>query len=265
MAGVPINQEILHVWEIKDAGGNAVTGLAGNMTATLTRFPTTSSSESATESVAIAEIGSTGFYAITYTPTKAYTYKCRITESSLYLEYSFEDDVDDAPSAASATNAYCTEADVVAFAQMGDYTTTTTPTEAQVLGFMQMRAAQVYSTLARYMGADTPGPSAYSTTIDTSTDAGLALSLATRLANALGAAMDAVEAAGAGEAPSQSTRVQELGTAFEGALSSLRWLALSYVGWANRSSTHISTGEMSTRTTSSTATEAFVYDEETSW
>ena len=262
--GSPVNAQILHIWEIKDSGGVAVTGLSGTMTATLMRFPTTTTSESATETVSIAEIGSTGFYTVTYTPTLAYTYKGRITESTLYLEYTFEDDVDDAPSTASATNAYCTEADVVSFAQMGDYTGSTTPTETQVLGFMQMRAAQVYGTLCRFLGSAAPGPSAYATTIDTSTDAGLALSLATRLTNALGAAMDAVEAAGAGEEPSQSTRVQELSATYDNAMASLRNLAHAYQGYGSRSSTHVSEGEMSRRSVT-TGTEAFTFDESTSW
>lgn len=264
MAGAPINTEILHIWEIKDAAGAAITGLQPTMTAALSRFPDSATRVAASETVTIAEIGTTGFYAITYTPTLAQTYKCRITESTQFLEYTFEDDVVDAPAAVTSADAYCTEADVVAWAQMGDYTTTTTPTEAQVLLFMQSRAAELYSILSRIMGSSTPGPSSFDVDLDETTDKGKGLGRLLRMANAIGAAMDAVEASGAGQGPARSERVSELGTMYSSLVRSLLDAARNYLGNATRSQTHISGGEMTRRTVTAVA-ESLAFDESTKW
>jgi hypothetical protein len=240
------NSEVLHVWELKDATGGALTGLDGNMTATLSRFADSSTQASATETVTIAEIGSTGFYAITYTPTNAQVYKGRITESSLYLEYTWEDQVTDSAAASVADNAYCSEADVVAWAQMGDYTASTTPTETQVLGFMQMRAGELYGVLAKWMATPVgpSGASGYATEIDTSTDKGFALNEQLRMANAIGAAMDALQAAGASEAPSRTERVEELSVAYAAIVANLEHLAREYEGNVDAVATHITSGEI---------------------
>ncbi len=52
-----INIEIVHVWSMRDEDGNALTGLVANLSDTLTRYPTKTTSEAATETVAFAEIG----------------------------------------------------------------------------------------------------------------------------------------------------------------------------------------------------------------
>lgn len=255
---------VTHAWEVKNGSGSALTGLAGNMSCVLTRLLDGGGSTAASETVTIAEIGSTGIYTIRYTPTQADIYIGRVTESSLGLEYYFEDDVEVATSTVPAAYAYCSEADVVAFAQMGDYTASTRPTEAQVTGFMSKRAAEVYSILVRWLGSDAPGPSGYDATINTSGDVGLALSYHCAMANALGAAMDALAAAGAGEESSASDRVQQLGTAYRNALENLKHLAREYAGSSAWSSTHISSGEMTSRTINPRA-ESLTFDEGTAW
>jgi len=148
---------------------------------------------------------------------------------------------------ATTDKAYCTEAQVAAITGIsvsGNYSTTTKPTEAQVLEFMENRAAEVYARLYQFMGTATPGPSGYSVTIDTGSDPGLAMDFATRNANAIGAAIDALEAAGIGESPSRSERIIDLAALYEQALDRLRDAAIAYIGTANRSETHVSNGDV---------------------
>lgn len=253
--------EILHVWAL----GSANTGLAGNMSDTLIYYADDSTRAAASESVTIAEIGSSGDYAITYTPLLSGTYKLLVDESSLAIEYYWEDIVTDTPSAAVDSNSYCSEADVVAFVQMGDYTANTTPTETQVLTFMQMRAAEIYGWLREVMGSSATGPSAYDTSIDTSTDKGLALSRVCKLANAVGAAMDALEAAGSTEAPARTERVAELGQMYASLKPEVQASSRQYVGSGNIGSTHISIGEVSEESRDSVEEQGFIFDADTSW
>lgn len=250
------NTEHLHIWSL----GSANTGLSGNMSDTLTYYEDADTSAAATESVSIAEIGSSGDYSITYTPESAGTYKLKVTESSLVLEAWFEDLVTDAPSSATSDDAYCSEADVVAFAQFAsDFTGTTTPTETQVLNFMLMRAAEIYSWLRSVMGDSAPGPTNYATSIDTSTDAGLALSRNCRLANAVAAAMDALEAAGAMDAPARSDRVAELGVMYASLRQTIEDAGRAYVGNRLRAGTVYSIGEVTQESRTSVEEEGFTF------
>lgn len=254
------NVEVLHVWEL------GTTGLEDNMSASLFYYTSSSSRASASETVTIAEIGSTGAYAITYTPTSAAVYYIVVSESYTLLQIDWEDLVNDAPATATASNAYCTEANVASFAQMGDYTANTVPTETQVLNFMEMRAAEVYGRLARVLGSAAPGPTGYDTTIDSTTDKGRAILRTTRLANALGAAMDAVEAAGAGESPSRSERVGELNALYNAALDELAATAKSYLTYSQYARTHYDEGRVSRESISSSSTESgLTFDGSTKW
>ncbi len=274
------NLEVLHVWDLATGFTPALTGLQPTMTATLTRFPTSSSQSAATETVTIAEIGSTGFYSITYTPENAQVYKVHIAESTFGLTKTFEDNVLDTPAATVADNAYCTEADVVAWVQLGDYTTSTIPTEAQVLWFMESRAAELYGKLAEVMGSAAVGPAGstnYSTEIVTTTDVGFALGRFLRMANAIGAAADALQAAGAGESPARSERVSELLALYEGlrdgttaantvvGMGTLESLAQRYVGYGSKVATHFTTGEITARTITSRTQADYGITDSTEW
>ncbi len=240
-----INIEIVHVWSMRDEDGNALTGLVANLSDTLTRYPTKTTSEAATETVAFAEIGSTGDYTISYTPTLAYLYKGIILESSLAQEFTFEDNVLGAATTAVATDAYCSEADVVGVVQLTpDYTSGTTPTETEVLQFMKQRAAQVYAWMAEVSDTSAPGPASFSTSIDTSTDVGSALESVCRQANCVAAGADALEASGATSTPARTERLNELFADFFATKDTIQALAKVYVGASFSTATHISDGSI---------------------
>ena len=240
-----INVEIVHVWSIRDVDDVAVTGLSGNMSSTLLRFPTKTTSEAASETVVAAEIGSTGNYTLTYTPTKAYLYTCIVLESSLSLEFTFEDNVLGAATTAVATDAFCSEADLIGVVQLTpDYTSGTTPTEVEVLQFMKQRAAQVYAWMVEVVGTSAPGPVSFSTSIDTSTDRGSALESVCRQANCIGAGADALEASGAATQPARSERIAELMADFFATKETIQSLVMVYVGSSFSTSTHISDGSI---------------------
>lgn len=164
---------------------------------------------------------------------------------------------------ATTDKAYCTEAQVGAITGVADYDATTTPTEAEVLEFTENRAAEVYSRLYQFMGTQTPGPSGYAVSIDTSTDTGLALDFVTRQANAYGAAMDALEAAGASEIPNRSERVADLAALYQKSLDDLRGVAIAYIGTANRSETHVSAGEVTVPSTTAVEQQGTVFTSNT--
>jgi hypothetical protein len=126
-------------------------------------------------------------------------------------------------------DSYCAQADVERWAQVGTFAdggSASTPTLAEVLEFMQNRAGDIYSVLAETLGNDAPGPAAFAKTIDTSTDAGLALDAVCIRANAIGAAADALQAGGAGETPARSERIGELLALYEDALKSVTRAAM---------------------------------------
>jgi len=166
---------------------------------------------------------------------------------------------------ATTDEAYCTEAQVEAITQMGDYTELTTPTEAEVLEFMENRAAMLYALLVEYMGqADAVGPAGYANPIDTSTDAGLALSYALRSLNATGAAYDVLDAAGASTEPARSEKTAELLLEWEGRADILKPLAQAYLGVVGRSETHM-TSEITARSVTSKEEEGWPTDGSTEW
>lgn len=142
-------------------------------------------------------------------------------------------------------DSYCAEADVIAKVQyLSDFTASTVPTEAQLLVFMASRAAILYSTLVSVMGEDAPGPASFATAIDTSSDAGKALEFSLIHFNAVGAAIDVFGASGATTEPARTERVTELFADWEEHKERLPMLAKLYVGFATRTATHVSTGEI---------------------
>ncbi len=232
------NIEVVHTWQM------GLTGDVANITATLTRYPDNATETSASETVTIVEIGATGTYYVTYTPTNAQVYRLKLDSSTNFREAWFEDAVSDAPATATANDAYAAESDVASYAQMGDYTSSTKPTETQVVAFLADRASEVYGKLATIMGSSVTGPPSYDTVIDESTDAGKALGRAARKANALGAAIDAILAAGAGDSPGGSQRVADLVALFDMSITAMNEPAVAYLGHPTRSDTHISKGQV---------------------
>jgi len=243
-----VNQAYVFTWDLANVDGGPYTGLSGTMTATLNRTADGSTITSASESVVIAEIGATSFYTFTYTPLFTQYYILHVSESTNVLDVSDGIQVSGAIGATD-TNAYCSESDVIAHVQMGDYTANTNPTENQVLGFMENRAAALYAVMSDILGDETPGPASgdYSVQIGTSPDSTLALSKVLRQANAAGAAADTLQAAGAGEASARSERVVEMEQLYA-------TLVVDYVipaakavfkATTTRAGTHISAGEVS--------------------
>jgi hypothetical protein len=144
---------------------------------------------------------------------------------------------------------------------MGAYTAGDNPSDAEVLGFMANRAGQVFGVLGQWMMDSTPGPSNYSTTIDETRDAGVALSRACRHANALGAAADALQAAGVGDSRGATPRVLELEAQYMAALPMLEGPAKSYR--TQRAITHISAGEITKAAVTSRQEQGLAVDDRT--
>lgn len=164
-------------------------------------------------------------------------------------------------------DSYCVIADVEARAQVGAYSTTTKPTLAQVNVFLEQRAGEIYNALAKVMGATTPGPSGYALLIDQTTDKGKALADMLSLTNAVGTAADALDAAGAGESPAGSVRVEELRKEHERLLTDLLpAAAISYQGGSSQfAATHISTGQSRRFIPAVVRDERMVFDRDTEW
>lgn len=154
---------------------------------------------------------------------------------------------------------YCVEADVLALTGVSDYAAGTTPTETEVTTFIDRRAGEIYAVLRSVMGDSAPGTSDYSVTVDTSTDAGITLDRLTKQANALGAAVDALEAGAAGETPQRSERVRELYAMYKDMLKlgegnaepgPLVLAARGYLGESTQSANQFTVGEITAATSS---------------
>jgi hypothetical protein len=211
---VPSGSVVRNYWEVLDSNSNAVSALtASNFTISLTRKITGSNNafSAASESVTVAELASTGTYVFSYTPlTDGYTYKLTITELanySLSLERSnsWTTEVGGSSVNFSEDDAFCSVSDVEAYAQRGNYSTTSNPNLSQVLGFMAQRAGSIQALMASY-GAPF--------TVDTGSNpipsSSTPLRYIARQMNAIAAAIDAVIAHETGQAPAQSQKVDEL-------------------------------------------------------
>lgn len=163
-----------------------------------------------------------------------------------------------------ANDSYCATSDVEALTGAGAYGAGTTPTLQAVLNFQAHRAAQLYQILAERMGTSAPGPASYATTIDTGTDKGKALEAVLIHFNAIGAAMDALIAAGASTAPKNSNRVEELFGMWERREAVVTAAAESYLGSGSGVASHISVGEITLPTTTSREGN-FTFTSDTDW
>lgn len=168
---------------------------------------------------------------------------------------------------------YCVEADVVSYAQTAsDYTASTIPTQTQVEAFIDRRCGEIYAWMRDVIGDTAPGSSDFSVTVDTSTDAGIALDRVLTMANAIGAAIDALQAAAVGDEPARSERVTELmamydGTGVDGSglKGVIQEAAMALDGETSDSATHISTGEITAATVVNKTEEGLPFDSGTEW
>lgn len=149
---------------------------------------------------------------------------------------------------ADLAQAYCAEIDIIGYAQyLADFTAGTTPTEAEVTVMAQGRAGEIYAWIGDVMGSTAVGPADFSTPIDTGTDVGKALANQCRIANAMSAAADALEAAGASDTPSRTERINDLLTSYLAMKENIQALAMTYQA-STDSATHFTTGEITSAT-----------------
>lgn len=108
---------------------------------------------------------------------------------------------------------YASVADIEARVGLGVFGASTRPTLTQATAFAVQRAGELFAILSEVLGSEAPGPissTIYIIKLNVSTSGGYALSQLLSLANAIGAAADCLEAAGAGEVPQRSERVTDL-------------------------------------------------------
>ena len=170
---------------------------------------------------------------------------------------------------AADAGSYCNEAEVISYAQMGQYAdggSATVPTQTQVLQFQVDRAAEMYGWMVDVVGSSAPAPiTDYSTTIDTSTDVGLALSRLLRQGNAKAAAADALEAAGSTQVPARSERVAELLVDFYALKDTVEILVESYLASSTLAANHFTEGRVTADTIVTRTQEGLTFDGDTEW
>jgi hypothetical protein len=115
------------------------------------------------------------------------------------------------------------------------------------------------------MGSEAVGPPSYDNPVDVTTDPGKGLAAVLKEFNAIGAAVDALQAAGAGETPARSERISELWAMWETREVAVKSAAQSYVGDASFSATHISTGEISPATVTSREEDGLTFTGQTEY
>lgn len=202
-------------FEVLDLNGAAVTGLAASdFTITLTRR-TSSNFASASETVTVTETGG-GTYVASFTPgsdCNGYTYRLLLVEKntislSMLARHEFYATAHANAVDYTETDAYCSLDDVAAQCGRNSFSTASPPTTSQVTDVMAWRAAEI-TALARRLGLQISPPSG-SHDIGTATDDDLALGRLCRLANAVGAAADALMMAEARDSGDISQRAQVL-------------------------------------------------------
>ena len=150
---------------------------------------------------------------------------------------------------AAEADSYCAVEDVQARAQLGVYDGSSQPTLDEVLEFQKERASELYAIVREVMGAAAVGPANYTTAITpANSDAEFALDGVLTSYNAVGAAFDALQAAGVGDSPARSERLNELWAVWEMRGDAVRSAALMLQGYTSRSATHISEGEVTKAT-----------------
>ena len=86
------------------------------------------------------------------------------------------------------------------------------------------------------------------------------------MANAIGAAMDALEAAGSGDRPSRTERLTELASAYASLMPVVQSLVRQYLGSADGfSATHISSGDVTVPSRTATAQQGLIMTSDTEW
>ena len=165
-------------------------------------------------------------------------------------------------------DSYCAETDVIRYTQTETtYGAGTVPTEAQVLEFQASRAADLYMIVFGEMGSTALGPASYDNPITPGNSSEeFALNQVLKEANAVGAAMDALAAAGAGEEPARSERVAELGVLYEGWVGRIQKaveMLVTSLSGASSSASHVSIGEITNPSVISRERDAFEFDQTT--
>lgn len=207
--------DILHVAFLAD-GVTPLGGLLGaDFSAVVLRRPPTGLNwEVATEAATFEGevVGATGRYGFHLTPLQAADYEVQIQCTAVGAEaktYSYQFDVVTAGAEFTPTydDAFCAETDIKRQSGM-QFSATSRPTSSDVAGFARLRAAEIMAQLAEQGIVITPDVGA--APIDTSSQRGVILRDNVRLANALGAAMDAVDAAYMGIEPTRSEKARDI-------------------------------------------------------
>jgi hypothetical protein len=201
-----VNTVLVELWTILDLSRNPLTGMndPGDIAFTLHRS-SGSAMVAAAEAVAMTEIGVTGHYSVSYTPTNVAIYVLQLEEintGTFLRTYRFPDvNVVSAGSifAPSFANAFCAETDMERWLQQ-PITGTTAPTSDEAAGFAEARAAVLMTLCAKWGFTVTP-----STVVS-----GSRLEDLLREANAVGASMDYTIAQSFSKTPSKTDRIETL-------------------------------------------------------
>lgn len=236
-----VGTTVYRVWDLASKAGGPWTGLSATMTTTLRRTDGATIT-TATETVTKSEIDD-GLYLFSYTPENAETYTLFVVESATGWDTQFEDTASATSTTGTLSYSFAIVSDVEAIVQHGSFGASTQPTEAQVQFFLVNRSADIYGYMRGIGGTDTPGPSGYNVTIDTSSDEGYALDRACRNAAAFKASVDTLQAAGANTSPGRSERMAELEVLYERELERIGDLVRSYLFDGTTSENHISSGD----------------------
>lgn len=161
----------------------------------------------AIETVTVAEIGTTGLYAFTFTPLTAGTYALAAQELATIPD-SAEADFDREWIVTSAgsdfspayTNAFCAQTDIERYCGT-TFSASTTPSATYVEGFAEEIAARI---MANFPAGIAITPAGMSSPLSLATDSGLILEDLLRQANAIGAASRAKRASLLGQTPNDS-------------------------------------------------------------
>jgi len=198
----------------------------------------------ALEAVAMVETGVTGHYFFTWTPENTGVYKLQIQElnAASLQRWMIFPDFTILPAGAIFTpvftNAFCSEADVERWTQLG-FTATSTPTTNDVAAFAESRASELISMMASAGVSITPD-----TVVADSIEEDML-----RDTNAIGAAADAIMAKFMMEAPNRSEKAVLLLEEYDKRVERLMKYVNSTLG-AHSVRTHITSGEVTLPTVS---------------
>jgi hypothetical protein len=199
------NNIIVDSWTVLDANDVPLTGMLSPADVTLTlQRQSGSTMVAASESVAWTEVGVTGRYYFSFTPTNSGLYVLYLTEIdalSAGRQTSFRYDVVAAGAVFSPTysNAFCAESDIERWIQTS-IDATSRPNDTEAAAFAEERAAILMSLCYKQGLVITPS----------TVTAGSRLEDLLRRANSIGAALDYTVAQQFSYQPSKSDRAVEL-------------------------------------------------------